>query len=577
MPSRRRFLGSAAALGAAALVPSPLAASPPHPPARPLHDRPAAPEDQDLTKEDLAAAERVQDVAFTDADRERMLPDVEARHTRFRLLRAEDLPNDLPPALALDLTLSGEVPPPPGPGARFAPEPTPRPASDEDLAFAGVAALAGMLRAGAVTATQLARLALERLRRLDPTLAMVVTLTEERALEEAARADAELAAGRDRGPLHGIPYGAKDLLAARGYPTTWGTEPYRDQVFDEDAAAIERMTAAGAVLVAKLTLGELAWGDVWFGGQTRSPWNPSIGASGSSAGSGAAVAAGAVPLALGSETYGSIVSPSTRNGVTGFRPTFGRIATRGAMALAWSMDKLGPMARSALDCALAFDALRGPDPRTDSAKPDPAFPFDPEADPADLRVGILAGAFDGDDPGAEADRATLAALERLGVRYREVALPDDVPTPALLLILEAEAAAAFDGLTRSGGVDRMARQDRNSWPNVFRHARHIPAVDYLLANRLRTRLMRRMAETMADLDVLVTPSFGNAGLAITNLTGHPAVALPNAFLPSEEDPALLAPRTITFVGPLWRDHLPLQLAHAVQTVTDHHLRRPPIR
>jgi Asp-tRNA(Asn)/Glu-tRNA(Gln) amidotransferase A subunit family amidase len=570
MSSRRRFLGSAAALGAAALVSPPLPGAAPPPP-------PPAP-DPNLTVADVAAAERVQGVEFSEAARERMLPDLEARLARFRALRAEELPNDLPPALTLDLMLSGETPPQPGPGVTFRPDSSlRRPADDEDLAFAGVAAMAGMLRAGAVTSAELTELALDRLRRLDPTLRAVVTLTEERARAAAARADEELAAGRDRGPLHGIPYGAKDLLAARGYPTTWGTEPYREQVFDEDAAAVERMAAAGAVLVAKLSLGELAWGDVWFGGMTRSPWDPEVGASGSSAGSGAAVAAGAVPLALGSETYGSIVSPATRNGVTGFRPTFGRVSTRGAMALSWSMDKLGPMARSALDCALAFDALRGPDPRDAHGRPDPAFPFDPDADPADLRVGVLAGAFEGEGPGPEADRATLAALERLGVRLREVAFPDDVPVSALLIILEAEAGAAFDGLTRAGGVDQMARQSRDSWPNVFRHARHIPAVDYLAANRLRTRLMRRMTGTMADLDVLVMPSFGNAGLAITNLTGHPAVALPNAFLPSDESPARLTPRTVTFLGPLWQDHLPLQLAHAVQTVTAHHLRRPPVR
>jgi Asp-tRNA(Asn)/Glu-tRNA(Gln) amidotransferase A subunit family amidase len=572
MPSRRRFLAASAALGASALVPAPLARSADLPEPRPL-----PPPDPTLTTGDLACAERVQGLAFSDRDRERMLPDVEARLDRFAALRAQDVPNDLPPALTLDLSLAGETRPAPGPGASFTPDPsTPRPRTDEDLAFASVAELAGMLRGGRVTSVELTRLALDRLRRLDPTLLAVVSLTEERALAQAARMNAELASGRDRGPLHGIPYGAKDLLSVAGYPTTWGTEPYREQAFEEDAAVIDRMDAAGAVLVAKLTLGELAWGDVWFGGMTRSPWNPEVGASGSSAGSASAVAAGAVPFAIGSETYGSIVSPSTRNGVTGFRPTFGRVSTRGAMALSWSMDKLGPITRSALDAALVFDALRGPDPRDREAPVDPAFPFDPASDLSALRVGVLEGGFDGEGEGADADRATLAALDRLGVRTRPVALPDDVPADALLIILEAEAAAAFDGLTRAGGLDLMSRQERYSWPNVFRHARHIPAVEYLTANRLRTRLMRRMAEVMQDLDVLVLPSFGNAGLAITNLTGHPAVAIPNAFLPANGSEAYREPRTITFLGPLWGDHHPLRLAHAVQGETNHHRLRPPV-
>jgi Asp-tRNA(Asn)/Glu-tRNA(Gln) amidotransferase A subunit family amidase len=578
MLSRRRFIASTAALGAAAAYPAALTGCSPVPLVElpEMVPPPADGADPDsLTTIDLARAERVQGLEFSEAHRERMLADVEQRLGSLEALRGVVLPNDVPPALMLDISLGGETRPAPGAGVDFVPTPIrARPSSDEDLAFASVAELAGMLRGGAVTSVELTRFFLDRLRRLDHRLLMVVTLTEERALARAAQMDAELAAGRDRGPLHGIPYGAKDLLAVAGYPTTWGTEPFRRQVMEEDAAVIERLDEAGAVLIAKLTLGELAWGDVWFGGMTRTPWNTDAGASGSSAGSGAAVAAGAVPFAIGSETYGSIVSPATRNGVTGFRPTFGRVSTRGAMALSWSMDKLGPMTRSALDAALVFDAIRG----AEDGAADPAFPFDPDLDLRGLRVGYLADAFAAaDGPGAEADRATLEVIRGLGIRPEAVTLPAELPVHALLIILEAEAAAAFDVLTREGGLDQMARQERYAWPNVFRHARHIPAVEYINANRIRTMLMRDMAALMSRLDVLIHPTFGNAALAIANLTGHPAVVIPNAFLPVDGHPDRWTAHSISFTGPLWQGHLPLQLAYGVQRATDIHLLRPPVR
>lgn len=579
MTSRRRFLSSTLAAGAGVpfvALPGPLAehrVRPGAPPAAPL----AAPVDP-VTVEDVERAERVIGLSFRPEQRALMLDDVNERLESLAAIREAEPPNAVPPALTLDLGLSGEARPPAGPGAVVpALAPRPRPADDRDLAFASIPELGAMLRSGAVTAVGLAEFFLDRLERFDPQLQATVTVTRERALETARARDAELAAGIDLGPLHGIPYGAKDLLSARGAPTTWGAEPYRDQTIDEDAAVVEKLEAAGAVLVAKLTLGALAWGDVWFGGTTKNPWNPDEGASGSSAGPGAAVAAGLVPFAIGSETLGSIVSPSTRNGVTGHRPTYGRVPTRGAMALSWSMDKLGPMARSALDAALVFDAVRGPDPADAGAPPDPAFPFRPDSDLGRLRVGVLQDAFGaGDGEGGDADRATLDALRGLGVDLRPVALPDEFPVSALLLILEAEAAAAFDGLTRSGGVDRMVRQERNAWPNVFRHARLIPAVEYINANRIRTQLMRAMAALMDEVDVLVAPSFGNAGLAITNLTGHPAVAVPNGFFPVEGEPERRRPHSVTFMGPLWKDHLPLRLAHAYQEATDFHRRRPPV-
>ena len=575
MLARRRFLASAGTLAVGAALPGAAAATALPAPLDAHRLGVGAPPDgwaRTVTLEDLAHAEAVQGVQFTPEDRALMLDDVRARLPQFEALRAAEPPNDVPPALVLDLTLSGRDRPAPGdgPSVPLLPAVSSRPGDDRDLAFASIRELGAMLRGGAITSVELTRLSLDRIARLDPTLLAVVTAMESRALAEARERDRELARGTDRGPLHGIPYGAKDLLSAQSAPTTWGTEPYRDQVIDADALAVRRLHDAGAVLVAKLTLGELAWGDVWFGGMTRNPWNPDQGSSGSSAGPGSAVAAGLVPFAIGSETLGSIVSPSTRNGVTGHRPTFGRIPTDGAMALVWSMDKLGPMARSAEDCALVFDALRGPA----DGSPDAAFPFalpDGRAPLAGMRVGLVAP--QGNTESADADRATQALIADLGAETREVSWPSDLPVGSLRMILEAEAAAAFDGLTRSRGVDAMVRQERFAWPNTFRHARHIPAVDYINANRVRTQLMRATSALFEHVDALVTPSF-DAGILITNLTGHPAVALPNALFPVEGHPDRRSPHSVTVVGPLWGDHHALRVAAAVQGATDWHRQRP---
>lgn len=562
---RRRFLAYFSALGLAdTLFPGALYAQ-----------AQAVPE---ITTETIAAAEQIAGLSFTEEQRALMVEDLNEAREDYAALRAFDLPNSVPPSLVFDPTVSGVVPPEGESRLAWTPPDVRRPASDDDLAFMTVAELAGLLKSRQVTSTELTRLALARLRRYDDVLEAVVTLTEARVLDAAARADAEIAAGAWRGPLHGVPYGAKDLLAVRGYPTTWGAMPYRDQVIDADAAVIERLDAAGAVLVAKLTLGALAWGDVWFGGTTKNPWNVEQGSSGSSAGPGSAVAAGLVPFAIGSETLGSIVSPSTRNGVTGHRPTFGLVSRAGAMALSWSMDKLGPMTRSALDCALVFDVLRGHDPR-DPATRDAPFVFDPARPVSSLRVGFLEAAFADDYAGRDEDAAVLDVLRGLGVALQPIALPDDIPVGALLLMLNVEAAAAFDELTRSGGVDTLVRQGRNTWPHAFRTARMVPAVEYLQAARIRTRLAQRMAETMEALDVFVTPTYGGASLAITNLTGHPSVTVPNAFVPLRDDPTSprRSPRSITFVGGLYRDADALLVAHAYQTATDFHRQRPPVR
>jgi Asp-tRNA(Asn)/Glu-tRNA(Gln) amidotransferase A subunit family amidase len=536
-----------------------------------------------ITAETLARAEDVAGLEFTAAERELMLDGLGELRESYDAVRAVELGNEVPPALLFDPVAiagaSGAAAPAPAPAAPTA-APRPLPADPEELAFASAADLGRWLRARAITSVELTRLYLERLRRYDPLLECVVTFTEERALEAAERADRELDAGRWRGPLHGVPWGAKDLLAARGYPTTWGATPYRDQVIDEDATVVRRLDEAGAVLVAKLTLGALAWGDVWFGGMTRSPWDPAEGSSGSSAGSSSATAAGLVGFAIGSETWGSIVSPSTRCGATGLRPTFGRVSRHGAMALSWSMDKLGPIARSVEDCALVLAAIHGPD-GLDPTVVDRPFGWDPALDPRRLKVGYPRALFegeieDGEDEEAAArareqrvlDVATLGALRAARIELVPFELPSSLPVRHLSYILSAEAATAFDTLTRSGRDDLLVRQVEQAWPNVFRQARMIPAVEYLQANRVRTLLLRAMEEALGDLDAYVCPSFGGDNLLLTNLTGHPCVVLPNGFRASG------LPASITFCGRLHREAEVLALAHRYQQVTDWHLRRP---
>jgi len=533
----------------------------------------AAAQRRPLTADSLACALEVAGLEFSREQQELMLRGVEELREKFEALRRVPLPNSVAPALEFRLPA-----PPPGPapqrrGRRPGPAPR-RPAAPEDLAFLSVGELSALLRTRQVRAQELAELYLDRLRRLDEKLQCVVTLTPERALEQARRADRELAAGRWRGPLHGIPWGAKDLLAVRGYPTTWGAGPYRSQVLDEDATVVRRLDAAGAVLVAKLTLGELAMGDVWFGGTTKNPWKLEQGSSGSSAGSAAAVAAGLVGFAIGSETRGSILSPCTRCGATGLRPTFGAVPRTGAMALSWSMDKLGPIARTAQDCALIFDAIRGPDGADDTVVAAP-FSWDPEADVRRLKVGYLASLFereggkDEDHEWRAHEREALEVLRRLGVELRPIELPD-LPVDALSFILTAEAAAAFDELTRSGRDAELVRQDERAWPNIFRQARAIPAVEYIQANRVRRLAMQAMGRTLAGLDAYVSPTFGGANLPLTNLTGHPAVVLPVGFRADG------TPTSITFCGNLFREDAALALAAAYQRATDHHRRRPPL-
>jgi len=572
---RRRFLESCSALGLTGLFPGALYAQVNDAPT----DAPSTAQEAPISVDDVAAAEEIAGLRFNADERELIAEGLNEKLQQVEALREVELPNAVVPASTFDPRIGGATIPTGGAPMQWTPQPVERPSNDEDLAFMTVAELAYLLSTQQVTSMELTELYLNRLRTYDPVLKAVITYTEDRARRQAEQADAEIAAGTWRGPLHGIPWGAKDLLAVDGYTTTWGAAPYQDQTLDETAAVVQMLDAAGAVLIAKLTLGALAWGDVWYGGTTKNPWNIEQGSSGSSAGPGSAVAAGCVGFAIGSETLGSIVSPSTRNGVTGHRPTYGAVPRTGAMALSWTMDKLGPMARSAEDCALVFDAIRGVD-AGDPATVDMPFPYQQEFDVTGLRVGYLPDAFDGDYDNADADQAVLDVLRNdLGLTLQPMALPTDMPIQAMLNTLDVEAAAAFDELTRTRGIDAMVRQGENTWPNVFRTARFIPAVEHLQMSRARTVLMQRMHDVMQDVDVFVSPSYRGGTLRITNLTGHPAVCVPNAFHPLDDAPdsPRRQPASITFAGPLYQDHHVIALAEAYQGVTDFHRRRPPIQ
>jgi Asp-tRNA(Asn)/Glu-tRNA(Gln) amidotransferase A subunit family amidase len=527
-----------------------------------------------VTREVLVDAEKVAGLEFTDDEREMMLRGLNQNVASYKALRARPIPNDVPPALLFDPMLPGASYPTERRPLRMTREPgATRPARLEEVAFWPVTRLSELVRSRQVTSVELTEMYLGRLREHGPRLESVITLTEDLAIRQARRADDETARGHNRGPLHGIPWGAKDLLAARGYPTTWGAAPFETQVVDRDATVVRRLEEAGAVLVAKLTLGALAQGDYWYGGRTRNPWKVDQGSSGSSAGSAASTVAGLVGFAIGSETLGSIVSPSTRCGASGFRPTFGRVSRAGAMALSWSMDKLGPLCRSAEDCALVLDAIHGADGIDATARTVP-FNWDADRPLGELRIGYFQSAFAADRQGRDFDDAALERLREAGVSLIPVELPDDYPLNALRIILNAEAGAAFDELTRSGRDDLLVRQTPGSWPNSFRAARMIPAVEYIQANRVRRMIMAALDAAMAGVDVFVTPSFGGAGnngvLLMTNLTGHPAAVVPNGF--TDEG----TPVSISFIGRLWGDADCLRVAKAFQDVTDFHARVPPL-
>ncbi|HMQ05877.1 MAG TPA: amidase [Saprospiraceae bacterium] len=435
--------------------------------------------------------------------------------------------------------------------------------SIDSLAFFTIAQLSSLIRTRQITSVELTDFYIKRLKRLDSTLMCVISFTEDRAMRQALKMDEELLSGLYRGPLHGIPCGIKDLLATKDYKTTWGARPFQDQHIDYDAEVVKRLEEAGAVIVAKLTLGALAWGDVWFGGMTRNPWDISKGSSGSSAGSASAVAAGGIPFAIGSETLGSIISPSTVCGTTGLRPTYGRVSRYGAMALSWSMDKLGPIGRSAEDCLMVLRAIEGKDEK-DPMTYDVPLNYNAEVPLSSLRIGYIKKDFDQDYPFRENDLATLEILRLAGADLIAVELPE---YPDIGFILQAEAAAAFDELTTTGKDDSMVRQIRFAWPNTFREARLIPAVEYIKANRLRTSLIQDMDVLMKQLDAYIHPSWASSSLRITNLTGHPCIVIPNGFKDG-------LPTSISITGRLFEEGTIVRIAQEYQHLTNYHLRHP---
>lgn len=520
-----------------------------------------------VTREAVSGAEKLIGLTFTDAKRDSMLDALKDQLSSYEHLRKVNLANNVPPALIFN---------PIPAGMKFStvrkkfvatpPRKVVVPANLEDLAFWSVGDLAELLRTRKVTSEELTRMYLGRLKRYGPKLECVVTLTESLAVRQARRADAEIAAGKYRGPLHGIPYGVKDLLSTKGYRTTWGAAPYKDQFIDEDASVVKRLEEAGAVLVAKLSMGELAMDEYWFGGMTRNPWNYNEGSSGSSAGSAAATSAGLVAFAIGTETWGSIVSPSSVCGTTGLRPTYGRVSRTGAMALAWSMDKIGPICRTVEDCALVFNAIEGPDGK-DQMLYDLPFNYNPKVDLRSLRIGYLKNDFDSVKTNRENNDSAFAVLRRLGATLIPVTLPD-LPIGDLSIIVNAEAGAQFDELTRSGKDDLLVRQIKDAWPNVFRSSRFIPAVEYIQANRIRYLAIQRMAELMSRIDVIVAPPFEGDNSLLTNLTGHPCIVVPSGF--SKDG----TPTSITFLGKLFDEATILAVAKRYQDATGYHLKHP---
>ena len=521
-----------------------------------------------ISREAVLEAQKLFGLDFSPEKIDMMLPGLNEQLRDYEALRQFPLSNSVPPAVTFN---------PIPVGMKFdrrhvkfkmsAPGKVTLPRNSEDLAFYSIGELSVLIRTRQITSEKLTVFFLDRLKRYGPQLECVVTLTEELALQQARCADAEIASGKYRGPLHGIPYGAKDLLATKDVPTTWGAAPCTNQIFDYDATVIKRLEAAGAVLVAKTTLGELAMGETWFGGMTRNPWQVSQGSSGSSAGSCAATAAGLIPFGIGSETLGSIVSPCERCGTTGLRPSYGRVSRHGAMALSWTMDKLGPICRTVEDCAIVFQAIYGPD-GLDQTLYDASFNYDPKINLKKLRIGYLKTDFDEENGERKNhDQAALQKMRDLGANLLPLELPQ-YPVGALSFILSTEAAAAFDELTRSGGDDLLKQQTRGSWPNAFRRHRLVPAVEFIQAQRIRYLLIQEMAKVFDQVDLFMAPSFAGKNLLMSNLTGNPCVVLPVGF--SKDG----TPTSLCFMGKLFGEAQLLAVTKKYQDATDFNRRHP---
>jgi len=525
---------------------------------------------KEITTETIAVAEQLIGLEFTPSERDSMLSMIRDQKVYFTSLRKQGLENSLVPALHFSPLPHGFYPNQNQLPINWGlPGKVALPKEEKDIAFMTVADLSTLVRNRKITSEKLTRIYLKRLKTYSDTLECLISLLEDEAIKKARQMDAEIKRGIYRGPLHGIPYGVKDLFAVKGTKTTWGAMPYKDQIIGETATVVDKLDKSGAVLIAKFSMGALAMGDVWYDGKTKNPWNLKQGASGSSAGSAAAVSAGLVPFALGTETYGSIISPSTRNGVTGLRPTFGRISRFGAMALSWSMDKIGPISRSALDNGILLSVLNGPDEKDKSTIP-AAFNYNTEKSIKELKIGYFREFFKSNKPNRDNENEVLEILRAQGFQLHAVELKTALDVNSMIMMLTAEAAAAFDSLTRSADDDLLVAQHRNAWPNIFRAARFIPAVEYIQASRIRNLLIEEMNEIFKDVDIIVTPSFAGNQLLITNLTGHPALCMPNGF--DQEG----NPTSITFLANLFDEEKLIMLGRTYQEGTAWDEMRPPL-
>ena len=542
--------------------------------------------------ETIMAAEKLAGIAYSDAERALMLDSIAAQVALSVRRRAVSLPDDLPPATRFDPRLPGWTPPPAEPFRPVLEPPGELPDDDADLAFAPVTRLAGWIHSGALRSERLTGIYLDRIERFGPALECFATVTRALALSQARAADALLAAGTYLGPLHGIPWGCKDILDTAGIATGWGAEPWSGRVPDTDAEVVRRLAAAGAVLVAKTSVGALAYGDIWYGGRTRSPWNRDEGSSGSSAGSASATAAGLVGFSLGSETLGSIVAPSLRCGATGLRPTFGRVSRVGAMALCWTLDKIGPICRSVGDTALVLAAICGHDPSDPCSIAAPPLGYDGAAPVRGLRLGYYPADF-ADDDAHELDRAMLDVARAQGLTLVELTRPE-LPYDTLMNTLFAEAAASFEQLTLSDQDDLLTWQEPGAWPNTFRKARFLSAIDHIQLDRLRRRVMQDMHAAFADVDAIIGPCLAGPLLLITNYTGHPSLALRCGFRRSptrsnlslakarlnqgDADGGALheVPHAISLYGRLFDEGTLLRIGGAMEAALGVAHRRPPL-
>ncbi|MDO9257057.1 MAG: amidase [Bacteroidales bacterium] len=519
----------------------------------------------------VSATEKLFDLKMTASERDSMISMLESQLIDYTIIHSQAIDNSIPPAVWFNPVPSGVIyNETQEPIDWQLPASVAMPPDKDELAWYSVADLSVLIKTRKISSVELTRFFIDRLKKYSDTLHCVITLTEDRAMKQAQKADEEISHGTYRGPLHGIPYGIKDLFAVEGYKTTWGAAPYKDQVRNENATVVKKLDEAGAILLAKFSLGSLAMDDVWFGGLTRNPWDLNQGSSGSSAGSASATAAGLVPFAIGTETWGSIVSPSTRCGVTGLRPTYGRVSRAGAMALSWSMDKVGPICRSSFDCALVFQSLLGSD-GIDQSVTDYPFNYTSAIDIKKLKVGYLKSLFDLNDNRVN-DSIALNVFRNMGITLTPVVLPDSatIPVKSLAIVLVAEAAAAFDDLTRSNMDDELNLQDKNAWPNIFRSAQFIPAVQYIQANRLRYKLIQEMYAVMKQYDVIISPSLSGNQSLLTNLTGNPCVVVPNGFDNKNH------PTSISFIGNLYDEATLLSFAKIYQDATIFNKQRPPL-